>query len=301
MTTGRRRGRRAGRRPACRRRRCSVFSPAPAASDQAVQLDELVLRERLGGEEVERAGGGVVAGPRRGRGGCSRASCPMAVGVTTTTFRPAMDRLVGGGLVGVRRLDAPRAQGVHDAFVDRLRPRGVARGTRGKLTVRRDERGKGRIGEQGRDGRVGIGGWCGQHRSSSSSTSKPNRCSVGEHSTSVRSVGSGCDRSCVALGERWQGSARLARDDRDRTRSTARRPSAVPPPHPASGDARRHGLDGGPAHRRHLAGGPVRSPGVRELADRPARGGHRGADRRGGGRESRAPGGAATTCAAMRT
>ena len=43
---------------------------------QRAQLDQLVRRERLGGEEVERARRVGPSRPRRGPAGCSRASCP---------------------------------------------------------------------------------------------------------------------------------------------------------------------------------------------------------------------------------
>ena len=54
-----RRGSSGGRRPACRRRRCARRSSSPPASPtsvgQLVQLGHLVLRQRLGRKEVERA------------------------------------------------------------------------------------------------------------------------------------------------------------------------------------------------------------------------------------------------------
>ena len=52
------------------------LQPDLGRAGEGAQLHQLVRRQRLGGEQVERARRGVLARPRRGRAGCSRASCP---------------------------------------------------------------------------------------------------------------------------------------------------------------------------------------------------------------------------------
>ena len=106
---------------------------------QRAQLDELVRRERLGGEEVE--------GPRRGvlRDGVEDRQV-VAERLARCRRRddddvaPARCGLVGGRLVGVQRLDPAPAQRVDDPRVHALRPWRVARRARLELAMGDDER-----------------------------------------------------------------------------------------------------------------------------------------------------------------
>ena len=130
---------------------------------QRAQLDQLVGGKRLGGEEVERAGGGV-----RGDGVEDRqvvAERLARCGRRDDDDVPAGARgRVGRGLVCVQRVDPTRTQGGHDPRVDRFRPRRVTRGPRLDLAVRGDERRQRRIGKEPGDRLVGTPWWRGQHR-----------------------------------------------------------------------------------------------------------------------------------------
>ena len=130
---------------------------------QGAQLDELIGGEGLGGEEVERAGGGVLRDRIEDREVVAErlARC----GRRDDDDVPAHGhRLVRGRLVGVRRLDAAPAERISDAGIQAGRPRAVARRPWLQHPVRRDERRHVRAGEEGGDRLVGVARRCGQHR-----------------------------------------------------------------------------------------------------------------------------------------
>ena len=126
------------------------------------------------------------------------------------------------------------------------------------------------------------------------SSTKPNICSVANHSTDVRILGGRCDSSRVASVERGLDlSAMTGIDVPPRLRALTRALAAPP-----ARLARRARVAGGAADRRDAAGGAVRPADLRELGDRPARGGDRGRDRRRSRPRTRCSSRSSTTCAA---
>ncbi len=106
---------------------------------QRAQLHQLVRRQRLGGEQVERAGRLVL---------CHRVDDRQVVAERLARCRrrhhhhvlPRVDGLVGCRLVRVERLDPAAAQRLDEPRVEPTRPRCVARRTRFELAVRGDQR-----------------------------------------------------------------------------------------------------------------------------------------------------------------
>ena len=132
---------------------------------QGAQLHELVRRQRLGGEEVERPGRGVLRDRVEDRQVVAErlARCGRRDDHEVALRRCRLERR---RLVGVERLDPASAQRVDDPPVDGLRPRRVSRRTRLELTMRRDERGEQGVRQQHRDRLIGVARGRGQHRSS---------------------------------------------------------------------------------------------------------------------------------------
>ena len=139
---------------------------------QRAQLHELVRRQRLGGEEVERPGRVVLRDRVEDRQVVAErlARCGRRDDHDVLALR---HRLVRRRLVRVERLDPASAQRVDDPPVDALRPRRMAWRPRLELAMRGDERGEQRVRQQHGDRLVGVARGRGQHR-----LLLPNRTSV---------------------------------------------------------------------------------------------------------------------------
>ena len=164
---------------------------------QRAQLHQLVRRQRLGGEQVERASrlvlrhrvdDGQVVAERLAR--CGRRHHHDVL--------PRADGLVGCRLVRVQRLDPAAPQRLDEPRVEPIRPGGVARRPRLELAVRGDQRRERRVGEEGGDRLIGIAQRGGQHRRPPAHVVQTEHLFASDDSTGVRMLRSRCDSSPVA-------------------------------------------------------------------------------------------------------
>ena len=117
---------------------------------QRAQLHQLVGGQRLGGEEVQGAGG-LVAGHRVDDGQVVAERLARCGGRDDADVAAGAHRLDGRGLVRVERLEAPTAQRVDQPRIEPVRPRRVAGRLRLHHAVRGDQPRDGRVAEERAD------------------------------------------------------------------------------------------------------------------------------------------------------
>jgi hypothetical protein len=117
---------------------------------QGAQLDQLIRRQCLGGEEVERARR-VVVGDRVDDRQVVAERLPRSRGRDDAHVPPSADRFDRRSLVRVERLESAPSQGVNQAGIEAARPRRVAWRRRLLHFVGDDEPGHGRVTEERAD------------------------------------------------------------------------------------------------------------------------------------------------------
>ena len=131
----------------------------PQFPDQAEDFLLLVLREGLGGEEVERAGVGLRENPAEDRRVVAKRLAGSGRGDRRDVL-PRFDPVEHFPLVGIELLDAPAAIGLAEPLVDVFREVPVVAGFRREMAERGDspERGAGvQFGHQRPDGGAPLG------------------------------------------------------------------------------------------------------------------------------------------------